>query len=57
MAEALRPLLARYFDQRMQLVFVADGDLHGLVRWIGAECSAQRRIAACGFDVELHRLG
>jgi len=57
MAEALRPLLARYFDQGMQLVFVADEDLHGLVRRIVAECSAQRRIVACGFDVELHRLG
>lgn len=56
MAEALRPLLARFFDQGMQLAFVADGDFHDLLCSIGAECNAADRIAVCRFDAGMHRL-
>ncbi|MGD8367056.1 MAG: glycogen/starch synthase [Desulfobacterales bacterium] len=54
--EAIGPLMKRFAADGLQLVFVADGDLHDVLRKIAADCGAQDRLAAAGFDPRLQRL-
>ncbi len=57
MAGVLPAMLEKYKSQGLQVIFVADGDGQALMRQTAAGCGAQNRVAVCGFDTKLCRLG
>ncbi len=56
MVEVLPEVLERYREQRLQLVFVADGDYQEHVRTTIDYLHASDRAAVCDFDSQLYRL-
>ena len=56
MAETLACMLNRYHEQRLQVVFIADGDFADYVRTLVQRLGAASRIAVCDFDARLYRL-
>ncbi len=56
MAETLEPILERYQEQGLQVVFVADGDFQEHLRAIVRRLGATDRVAVCDFDARRYRL-
>jgi glycogen synthase len=56
MAETLPVILDRYREQRLQIVFVADGDFQEHIRTLSARRHAADRVAVCDFDAQRYRL-
>lgn len=56
MAETLPVILDRYREQRLQIVFVADGDFQEALRALIASLRVGDRAAVCDFDARRYRL-
>lgn len=56
MADILPEVLERYREQRLQIVFVADGDLQEQMRALIRRQHLEDRAAVCDFDARLYRL-
>ena len=56
MADALAAILDRYREQRLQIVFVADGDFQEPLRAAIHRLQATQRAAVCDFDARRYRL-
>lgn len=56
MAEVLPEVLERYRNQRLQLVFVADGDYQEHIRTAINHLHASDRAVVCDFDSQIYRL-
>jgi glycogen synthase len=55
MAATLADILARYRDQRLQIVFVADGDFQAHMQTLIGRLKARDRAAVCDFDDQRYR--
>ncbi|BBO82695.1 hypothetical protein DSCO28_32610 [Desulfosarcina ovata subsp. sediminis] len=56
MADTLGTILERYRKQKLQIVFVAEGDFHDHLRLIVDQLQAADRVAVHDFDAHLYRL-
>ena len=56
MADTLPVILERYREQRLQVVFVADGDFQAHIRELISRLHARDRAAVCDFDARRYRL-
>ncbi len=56
MADTLPAILDRYREQRLQIVFIADGDFQEHLRSLIERLQATDRAAVCGFDAHRYRL-
>lgn len=56
MVDCLAEILERYREQRLQIVFVAEGDLQGQLRTLIDHVQGRRRIAVCDFDARRYRM-
>ncbi len=56
MMQTLPDILARYRPQRLQIVFVADGDMQKKLRSLIIKLGAMDRVAVCDFDAGRYRL-
>ncbi|HSO20667.1 MAG TPA: glycogen/starch synthase [Desulfosarcina sp.] len=56
MADSLAAILERYREQRLQVVFVADGDFQAYLRALIDSLHAANRAAVCDFDARRYRL-
>jgi glycogen synthase len=56
MSEVLPALLERYAGQGLQMVFIADGDLHHHFHALAQRTQAGDRVAVCDFQPSLYRL-
>ncbi|MGD8252031.1 MAG: glycosyltransferase, partial [Desulfobacterales bacterium] len=56
LAEILYSVVSRYWDQELQIVFVANGDYQRVFRDITEFHGLHRRVAVCDFDERLARL-
>ena len=56
MADTLPVILDRYREQRLQVVFIADGDFQGHMHALIDRLHAMERAAVCDFDAERYRL-
>jgi starch synthase/alpha-amylase len=55
-AEILDKVIHRYWDQHLQIVFVANGEFKGKFEDIVSLHQLQKRVAVCDFDEQLARL-
>jgi starch synthase/alpha-amylase len=56
MAEILNQVIRKYWDEHLQIVFVADGEFKGSFKDIVARSRLRSRVAVCEFDEQLARL-
>lgn len=56
MADTLGTILDRYHEQRLQVVFVAEGDCQDQLRALIDRLQARDRVAVCDFDARRYRL-
>jgi starch synthase len=56
MADTLAVILDRYREQRLQVVFIADGDFQEQIRGMIDRLHATDRAAVCDFDARRYRL-
>ena len=56
MADTLPTILDRYCEQRLQVVFIADGDFQEHMRQLIGRLHAKNRAAVCDFDAQRYRL-
>ena len=56
MADTLGTMLERYREQRLQVVFVAEGDCQDQLRTLIERLHAGDRVAVCDFDARRYRL-
>jgi starch synthase/alpha-amylase len=56
MAEILDKVIGRYWDQHLQIIFVANGEFNNKFKNLVSRHRLQKRVAVCDFDEQLARL-
>ena len=56
LAEILEKVIAKYWDQHLQIIFVANGEFKSKFKNIVSLCQLRKRVAVCDFDEQLARL-
>ena len=54
--DTLGTILEHYWEQGLQIVFIAEGDFHEHLRLLTDQLRAADRVAVCDFDAHLYRL-